>query len=360
MKIVFGAGGTGGHIIPALAIASAMSANGWEPHFVGNADSLEERLVNDRHYPFHAIRVQKLHRKLTVAHLRFGYLLAKSIFECRRIIRQIGPDAVLCTGSYISGPIALAALWARIPLFLHESNSYPGLTVRYLAKYAKVVFISWDRAQQFLRRSNNQMVGTPICNHLFIKEDMNWEVYGLSAHRPKILISGGSQGSAVINDCVDSCVEQIVDLGYDLIWQTGKITYRRYADKYSNHPQIYLFDFNRVLPSFMMHAHIAITRAGAITLAELEVAKCPSILIPLPSSAANHQYWNAFEQQSKGFALMIEQNRLNPAALTKAIIELTEKRQSLRDALEKLPPNTASADIAATIEHHIERREDIC
>ncbi|MBM4403616.1 MAG: undecaprenyldiphospho-muramoylpentapeptide beta-N-acetylglucosaminyltransferase [Candidatus Cloacimonetes bacterium] len=360
MRIIFGAGGTGGHIIPALAIAREMQKEGFIPHFIGNADSLEERLVTGSNLPFHPISVQKLYRQITLAHLRFPYLLIRSIIKSRRIIRQIDPQCILCTGSYISGPVALAALLSRKPLYLHESNCYPGLAIRMLAPFARMCFLSWNRSQQYLNRARTILLGTPIFNDQFAPSHLDWTQFGLSPDRPKLLISGGSQGSLVINEMIDRCADRLIDEGYDLVWQTGRNSVQRYAGKHAENPFIHVFDFTSEMPALLMNSCIAITRAGAMTIAELECAMRPAVLIPLPTAAANHQYWNAAEQQQKGLAVLLEQKDLTAETLLNAIHRIRQTLPSMQIAFASLPPNTAARDVARFIVSQTQTTEKTC
>jgi len=360
MRIVFGAGGTGGHIIPALAIAHEMLKVGWEPHFIGNRAGMEERLVAVHKFPFHPIKVQKIYRKFTLAHLRFPWLLLKSIIDSHRIIKRVNPAAVLCTGSFITGPVAIATLLAGKPLYLHESNSYPGLAIRLLAPYARICFLTWHNSICHLGKSRTQLVGTPIMCDGFDDHNLDWNDYGLSSDRPKILVSGGSQGSAVINNTIDACSQQLIGMGYDLVWQTGKSAYHKYAHKYETNPSVFVFDFTNEMPTFLIHSCIAITRAGAVTIAELEAAKRPAILIPLPTAADNHQYWNASEQMRKGVAIMIEQRLLSPDILISTIQQIRENHHNMQNILDGLPPNRAARDIASIINQQVNCREKQC
>lgn len=347
MRIAFGGGGTGGHVVPALAVALELKNMGYENHFIGNNSSIEEKLSTDHGFEFHAINVRKLYREGVLRNALFPYYLFNSIISSIRILNMLKPKAVFCTGGFVSAPLAIAAILLRIPLFGHESNSYPGLVTRSLSRFYTRIFISFDASRKFIKNSNVSNHGIPILTTK--NSSFTIEATGLDRHKPILLISGGSQGSVAINQVIDSALEQIINMGYQVIWQTGRNSYSRFFTKYGSQSGLYLFDFSPELPFMLDYVDLAITRAGALTIAELENKHIPVILIPLPTAAENHQYHNALAQQDKGVALVLEQSRLNAETLISYIKTLYENREIYRSAFNKLPTNNAASDIAREI-----------
>lgn len=357
MRFIFGCGGTGGHIYPALALAKKLGESGHQAFFVGHKSGMEASLIKSEGYPFHPIRVQKLSRKLSVSLLAFPFQLLGGIINCWKYIGFSRPDAVICTGGFVSGPVAIAAILCKIPLFFHESNSFPGLTTRYLAKYTSITFVSWQSTPDHLKKAPHKLTGIPLLPRKTDSGKLNPQELGLSMEKPIILITGGSQGSLAINQAIDAASKQMLDNGWQLVWQTGKTGYQQFAAKYHDTPGIYLFDFSPLLPLFYQFASLAITRAGAMTIAELEQSRLPAILIPLPSAAENHQFYNASEQQDKGLALCLQQKDLNPDTLITNIEKILKHRQSYLDSFQMVPPNTAADDISKAILDYLQKEE---
>ncbi|MCB5269696.1 MAG: undecaprenyldiphospho-muramoylpentapeptide beta-N-acetylglucosaminyltransferase [Candidatus Cloacimonetes bacterium] len=339
MKFAFGAGGTGGHIIPAIAMATELKRRGHECVFIGNANSMEERLTANAGFGFHTMKVQKLYRKLTPANLLFPYYLSSSILKCRKLLQDC--DGVITTGGFVAGPVALAAISRKIPCFLHESNSYPGLTTRHLASRLTRIYISFEDSRKYLPLNKLRNFGIPIVEPRD-KQEFSFEQLSLQNNKPTILITGGSQGSVAINDAVASIAKVLLQ-NWQIIWQTGAYSYHRYQEMFKDVQGIYLFDFSPNLAQMMRKVQLAITRAGALTIAELEAARIPAILIPLPTAAENHQYYNALAQKNKGVAELIAQKDLSPQTLLTAIS--TVDHWLNKRAMQALPENNATHNI---------------
>ncbi|MDD4148112.1 MAG: undecaprenyldiphospho-muramoylpentapeptide beta-N-acetylglucosaminyltransferase [Candidatus Cloacimonetes bacterium] len=346
MRFAFGAGGTGGHIVPAIALARELKSRGHECIFIGNASSMEERLAQKHSLSFFPIKVQKLYRSLNPDNLLFPYYLAGSILKSRRILKDEHIDGVITTGGFVSGPVAIAAISHKVPCFLHESNSYPGLSTRYLSRYLHRTYISFEQSRPYLPKAKLKNFGIPILESV---RDTGFSLttLGLKDDRPTILISGGSQGSLAINSVVSSVVGELLSSGWQILWQTGSLTYKQFYKQHNGKEGLYIFDFNSELSNMMKKVNLAITRAGAMTIAELEAAALPAILIPLPTAAENHQYYNALAQKNKGVAELLVQSELNPQNLLATIKKVEPDK--LRKALLALPANTATEQIVTDI-----------
>lgn len=306
---------------------------------------MEAALVKREGYLFHGIAVQKLSRALHPSLLVFPFRLFASIMNSYRYYGKCRPDAVICTGGFVSGPVAIAAVLRKVPLFFHESNSLPGITTKYLARYTRLTFVSWEAAKAHLKGAPVQTAGIPLMPRDAQGQKLELSDLNLDPTKPVILISGGSQGSLMINRAVDKALDRILTNGWQLIWQTGKSGYSEFSSLHKDKTGIHLFDFSPLLPLFYKVAALAVTRAGAMTIAEQEDNRVPAILIPLPSAAENHQYYNAVEQQRKGVAMCLEQKDLNPDSLIAAIGAVLAQRNFYLQKLEEIPLNTAAGDI---------------
>lgn len=349
MKFIFGCGGTGGHIYPALALAQEFASDGHKVLFIGNFDSMEERLVKREGYPFLPIQVKKLSRKLHPSLLAFPFFLAASVVKCVHYLKKHRPDGVICTGGYVSGPVAIAAVMLKIPLYFHESNSFPGITTRYLARRTTITFVCWDFAFKYLKGAPVRMSQIPLMPRKATQMEPEEKLEHFDRSKPIILITGGSQGSLKINEAIDSSLDAMLERGWQLIWQTGKNGFQTYSSKHQNKHNVHIFAFSPSLPLFYKMADLAISRSGAMTLAEQMDNHIPAILIPLPSSAENHQFYNAKEQEDKGIAICLEQKDLSAKVLIGAVERILSNKESYKQNLAALPPNTARKDICQEI-----------
>lgn len=349
MRFAFGCGGTGGHIFPALAIAEELRQQGHDVTFIGNRDGMEARLIPAERYTFHPINAQKFNREFNLRLLMLPFRSIWSVTTALRHLRKQRIDAVICTGGFVSGPVALAAILLKLPLYFHESNSFPGITTRLLTRYTRITFVSYTASRKFMNNAKLRDAGVPLMCRTLNPPDFDITSWGLSGTKPLLLVTGGSQGSLAINNAVDKAIPDLLDMGYEVVWQCGKLGYATISEKYANIPGVYVFDFSPHLTSLYRHAAIAITRAGALTLAELEVNHLPAILIPLPTAAENHQHFNAMEQQKKGVAILLPQKELDTTSLLNAIDTVSANMANYQAALASLPANTAAADISNAI-----------
>ncbi len=349
-RILIAAGGTGGHIIPAISISKELQKRGIEILFVGNKNSMEENLVKDEAIDFRAIDVQKLYRKFTFSHIKFPFKLLKSIYDSKKIIREFKPDAFLGTGGFVSGPVGYATHLKNIPIFLQEQNSYPGLTTRKLSKYAQKIFLGNAGAEKYLKIDKLVVSGNPI-NSNVIKENekIDFEKYGLKKDSFKIFLTGGSQGSVVLNKTLYPILEELLQQNIEIIWQIGKYSFDIFFPKVKEIKGIFAFEFTNEIGKIYNSVDLVICRAGALTLAELETKKIPSILIPLPSAAENHQYYNALELKNKKVAEIILQKDLNPEILKVRILEMIGKYLEMRENFGEMNHKDAATKIAEEI-----------
>ncbi len=333
MKILMTGGGTAGHINPALAIADRLrrAYPDAEILFVGAKGRMETTLVPAAGYDIRTVDVRGFQRRLTLKNI--GRNVAAAVHavtagvDCSRILKEFQPDIAIGTGGYVSGPILRKAAKAGVPVVVHESNAYPGVTVKMLAKYAAVTLISEESARQYLPADARvEVTGNPIrTDFLTYDREQARRELGLD-DRPLVLSFGGSLGARRINEVMtEVLIRGHRQGGMQHIHATGKtgwdtmtaalqeagvplkgdgITVRPYIDD---------------MPRCMAAADVVICRCGAMTLSELPAAGKPAILIPSPYVAENHQYHNAMALVNKGAALCIEEKDLTEATLWAAL-----------------------------------------
>lgn len=349
-KIIIAAGGTGGHIIPAISIAKELIKEGVQILFVGNRKSMEQELAKKHGIDFAEISVQKFYRKIAFAHLKFPFKLIKSIINSKKIIRKFKPDAFLGTGGFVSGPVGYAAHLMKVPIFLQEQNSYPGATTKILSRYATKIFLGNNDAKKYLPNKIAVYSGNPINQNAVIEKDkIDFEKLGLKANTKKIFLFGGSQGSVVLNNAFFPIIDDILKKDIEIIWQIGSYSFNEFYPKVRNRRGIYSFDFTNEIGKIYNSIDLAIARAGALSLAELETKKIPSILIPLPSAAENHQYFNALELKEKNVAEIIEQKDLNSVILKDTIFKMVNNIDKIKENFTSTVHANAAKNISGTI-----------
>ena len=357
-RIIIAAGGTGGHIIPALSIAKELMRQGAQILYVGNKNSMEQKLAEKNNIDFAEINVQKFYRKVTFAHLKFPFKLIKSIIDSKKIIRDFKPEAFLGTGGFVSGPVGYAAHLLKVPIFLQEQNSYPGATTKILSKYAVKIFLGNHAAKKYLPKDNAAFSGNPINqNAVSEKDTINYKKLGLKVDSKKIFLFGGSQGSVVLNNTFLPIIDDLLKSGFEIIWQIGKYSFNGFYPKIKDKSGVYAFDFTNEIGKIYNSVDLAIARAGALSLAELETKKIPAILIPLPSAAENHQYFNALELKEKNVAEIIEQENLNSEILKDTIFEMLDKIDEIKENFTSTIHVNAAKNIADTIMNYFTEGE---
>jgi len=319
MKFIISGGETGGHIIPAISIAKNLQKFDQEIIYIGNYHSLEQKLTCQ--FTFKGINVQKMYRRWTIKHILFPFRLVFSIFKSYYILKKVKADAFVGTGGFVCGPVGLAFILYNFfhkkkrPLFLHEQNSYPGITTRFLGKYAKIVFLGNSGAKKYFKKSF--YAGNPI-NKSFKKEGNN------------VLLIGGSQGSSLLNATFEKIIHILIAKGYSIDWQVGENNLSKYQ-KYSS-PKINIFGFSNEIENIYNKSKIAITRCGALTLAELEVRKIPSVLVPLAISAGNHQFYNAENLHKSGSGIMLQEKYFTDSNLLKTIEAIEKNYKKMQNS----------------------------
>lgn len=339
MKVIFACAGTGGHVNPAIAIANTIMQK--EPDscllFIGTKTGLENTLVKKAGYDIAHISTGKIIRSFTFKNITALVKTYKGIGEARQIVKEFAPDIVIGTGGYICGPVMLAARKLKIPYVLHESNAFPGVAVKLLAKHASKMLIGFEDAKNRLKYKNNILyTGNPT---KFTQQGIQQlkvatckQELGLQAITKKIvLVMCGSQGARKINQVVLDMVAKYKSKDFYVILATGDKNYsevlkrkqeleQQVGQKLDDYLKIekYIYEMDKMYKV----ASMCITRAGAMTVTELSIAAKPAILIPLPSAAENHQLYNAKVLEKAGAGKVMEEKDLNEDTLFENIQDM--------------------------------------
>lgn len=350
MRILMAGGGTAGHINPALAIADRIRQNHPDAEFlfVGAEGRMETRLVPAAGYAIRTMKISGFQRRLSFKNIgrnaaaAFHALTAEA--ASTKILREFHPDIAIGTGGYVCGPILRQAARAGIPVLVHESNAYPGMTVKMLAKYADAVMISEEAARRYLPVNARVVVtGNPLRREfLNLDRAISRRELGLD-ERPVILSFGGSLGAGKINEVMTEVLARsAVKREFQHIHAAGRAGYAAMKEALESRgvdearaPQIRLRDYIDDMARCMAAADLVVSRSGAMTISELPACAKPAILIPSPNVAENHQYHNATALAQTGAAVCIEEKDLTPERLWKEI----ERIASAPDELLRMSRN---------------------
>ncbi len=347
MRVLIAAGGTAGHINPALAIAGAIkkAVPDAEIHFAGRREGMEKRLVEQAGYPFHHIEITGFQRHLSLTNIRRNIVtlwnLALSGPKAKKMMKQLQPDLVIGCGGYVSGPVVRCAAKMGIKTALHEQNAFPGMTNKLLAPDVDIVFAAVPAAVEKLGAPDKTIVvGNPVRPEVFAQAALradNRERLGAGS-RTVILSFGGSLGARRVNEVVaDLCAwEQKNGKNVLHLHATGQYGVQLFRDLekekgFAPGDNLEVREYINNMPELLSAADLVISRAGALTLAELEAVGRAAILIPSPNVAENHQYYNAMELQKAGAALVIEEKDLTGEKLIDTVSALLDQPGKLEE-----------------------------
>ncbi|MBR0423766.1 MAG: undecaprenyldiphospho-muramoylpentapeptide beta-N-acetylglucosaminyltransferase [Clostridia bacterium] len=336
MKIIFVGGGTAGHINPALALADYIKNK--EPNteilYVGAKGGMEKDLVKKAGYKFEGITISGFSRKISFESIKKNIKTLKNILissiESEKILKNFKPDICIGTGGYVSGPFLRKAGKLKIPFLIHDSNSYPGITTKLLAKKAEKVLIVNKEAKKHLPKNiQTEITGTPVRSKssASTKEEACKKL-NINSENPTILSFGGSLGSKAINTAFISLISKHFDnTNFNFIHGFGKMqkSFKKILSKEKidiNNPRLIIKEYIDNMPECMAAADLVICRAGATTLSELQSSQKPAILIPSPNVAENHQYHNAMALVNENAASIIEEKNLTGEKLFNEICKI--------------------------------------
>ncbi|OEK05497.1 undecaprenyldiphospho-muramoylpentapeptide beta-N-acetylglucosaminyltransferase [Roseivirga misakiensis] len=335
-------GGTGGHVYPAIAIANAFMARFEDAEilFVGAKGKMEMQKVPEAGYPIEGLWISGLQRKLTLDNLSFPLKLIDSILKSRKIIKRFKPDAVVGVGGYASGPLLRVATKKRIPSVIQEQNSYAGLTNKVLAGRVSKICVAYPGMEKFFPANKIVMTGNPVrsdISNLTNKRATGLKHFGLSEDKPVLMILGGSLGARTLNDSMVDGIEALVGANVQVIWQCGKFYYKEMSAKLEASAHgglIHLFEFLKEMDLAYAAADVVISRAGALSVSELSIAGKPTLFVPSPNVAEDHQSKNAKAMVDNEAALLVKDSEAKENLIKRAIELINDQAEQ-----EKLAKN---------------------
>jgi len=330
-RLIIAGGGTGGHIFPAIAIANALKQQ--QPNiellFVGAKGKMEMERVPQAGYKIIGIDIAGFNRSSLIKNIGLPFKLIKSFFQVRKIINQFKPDAVVGVGGYSSFPVLRSAQAKGIPTFIHESNSFAGKSNMMLGKKATKIFVASEGMEKFFPAEKIIITGNPVRKSIAqstITREEALKYFDLDPNKTTVLAMGGSLGARSINEVIAQHLTDFKPLELQLIWQTGKATAKQYIDRGKNYSAVWVSEFITDMDKAYAAADVAVSRAGAMSVAELCVAKKPTVFVPYPFAAEDHQTVNAKYLVDRDAAMMIKDDEAKNS-LFSAITTLAKDRE---------------------------------
>ncbi|MBI2791712.1 MAG: undecaprenyldiphospho-muramoylpentapeptide beta-N-acetylglucosaminyltransferase [Gammaproteobacteria bacterium] len=362
-KIMIMAGGTGGHVMPALAVARVLQELGNEIHWLGTKSGFEAQFVPQAGFPISYIEVKGLRRTTLLSWLMAPLHITKALLQSARILIKERPHVVLSMGGYASGPGALAAWLLGRPLILHEQNAIAGWTNRVLSRFAKKIMVAFPEVFAELARKV-VFTGNPVRQEILNlnqrnphpQEEREQEEENKKEGKINLLILGGSQGASILNQTVPEALALLPEEKRPHVWhQTGKNHLETTKANYAQRKiEAEVSDFIQDMAAAYAWADVVICRSGALTVAEIATVGVASILIPFPYAVDDHQTFNAKYLSSQGGAFLLAQSSLSAASLSALLLDLINnpvKRRVMAKACLQLAKPNATYDVA---EHCLE------
>lgn len=355
-RIIIAGGGTGGHIFPAVAIAHALRK--LEPSvevlFVGANGKMEMEKVPQAGYNIIGLDIAGFNRSSLIKNIGLPFKLIKSFWQVRSILRTFQPDAVIGVGGYSTYPVLRSAQAKGIPTFIHEANSFAGKANMMLGRNASRIFVATDGMEKFFPAGKIMITGNPVRQNIVnntISRSEGIQFFGLDASKKTVFVTGGSLGAKGINEAIDANIDAFIQNDVQLIWQTGKLYAEKASARAAENRNIWANSFITQMEYAYAAADIVISRAGAMSVAELCVAKKPVVFVPFPFAAEDHQTANAQNLVNKQAGLLIKDSeareKLVPTVI--ALARDDDRQRSLKENIAKLAVTDADEVVAKEV-----------
>jgi len=354
LKAIISGGGTGGHIFPAIAIANSLKkrVENSEILFIGARDKMEMEKVPAAGYKIEGLWISGLQRKLTLKNLSFPFKVISSVMKARKLISGFKPDIVIGVGGFASGPTLRAATGKKIPSLIQEQNSFPGITNKLLAKRVDKICVAYENMERYFPKDKIIITGNPVRQEVIDingKKEDALKFFDLDPSRKTLLIIGGSQGALSINKSILKYLDLFQKNDIQLIWQTGKYYYdtAKTETSQNKYPELRIVEFIEKMDYAYAAADVIVSRAGAIAISEICAVAKPTVFVPLPSAAEDHQRKNAQALVDKNAALLILDQDVQHK-LGDTVMELSNNSDKQKEIVKNLG-NLAITDASERI-----------
>ena len=360
LRVIISGGGTGGHIFPAIAIANALRKRQPDTKvlFVGANGRMEMEKVPQAGYDIKGLNIAGFQRGSIVKNLTLPFKLVGSLLSANSIVRSFKPNVAIGVGGYASGPLLRVAGFAGVPTVIQEQNSFAGVTNKLLAKNARVICTAYEGMEKVFPKDKIVLTGNPVRAEIvsMAKGDSNlkvqaYEYFGLSAQRKTVLIIGGSLGARTLNESVEAAINRIKEGEVQILWQTGKVYFEQCKEVGKDVRQLKTLQFIDRMDLAYACADVIISRAGALSISELQLVGKPVILVPSPNVTDDHQTHNAMALVNKGAAMMIKDSeaKLNLIGAAFDLLQNEAQQKQLSGNIAKMGIANASERIVDEI-----------
>ncbi len=337
MRVIISAGGTGGHIYPALAILNKIKEKepGSEFLYIGTHNRMEKDIIPTYGIHYEAIEIYGLNRKNILKNFKTLKCFIEAKKKCKKLMKEFRPDCVIGVGGYVTGPVISSAHKLGIKTFIHEQNSIPGKANLYLSKFADNIFISFKSSGKYFPEYKTIYTGNPCSEEAIHSSKIDKKELGLNPNKKLVLFVMGSLGSSKVNDMLYKTMNLVKSKEYEILFVTGKDSYEEMSQK--KYPSnVKVVPFIEKMTRVMKVTDLIVSRAGASTLSEIIALHIPSILIPSPYVPNNHQYMNALDLKEKDAAIMIEEKNLKSDLLVNTIDQLLNNEETIKQMKKNL------------------------
>ena len=345
MRMIVTAGGTGGHIYPALAVIEYFKRKeqNLEVLYIGTHDRMEKDIVPDNGIEYIPLEMYGLSKTKMFRNIKTVFLIGKNINKCKNIIKKFKPDIVLGFGGYVTYPVIKAAKKLSVPVFLHEQNSMPGKANVALSKDINLIGVTFNETLKHFDKANKVFYsGHPCGERALHVKPANKEELGLDKSKKTVLFSSGSLGSTSVNDAVKEYLLGLRNKNYQVIYMTGKDHYEEFIKDTTFPDNVKVLAYYDPLTALMGISDVLVTRAGAGTISEFLTLKIPSIVIPSPFVANNHQYYNAKEIADDGACILLEEKKLNSKTIAEYVEMLLNNKEKVFEMKKSMDKFAAS------------------
>ena len=340
MKVIVSAGGTGGHIYPALAIIDILKKyyKNLDILYIGTHDRMEKDIIPKMGIKYEAIEIYGFNKKRVLTNIKNVGLIAKAFIKCKKIIKDFKPDLVIGAGGYVTFPVLKTAQKLGIKTFIHEQNSFSGKTNVALGKKASLIGVSFENSMKDYKKTKGKvfLMGNPCGKRALDIKPIKKSDIGFKDNKPLVVAVAGSLGSVTVNKAFKDVLTSLKDKDYQFLYITGQKYYDEFIKDLKLSDNVKVVPYFENLSGLLKNTDALISRSGASTMSEVIALKVPTIFIPSPYVANNHQYYNAIDLVNKKAALMIEEKDFSKELLLSKIDELLKSSKEIKNNLESI------------------------
>ena len=340
MKVIVSAGGTGGHIYPALAIIDILKKyyKDLDILYIGTHNRMEKDIIPEKGIKYEALEIYGFNKKRVLTNIKNVGLVIKTYKKCKKIMKEFKPDLVVGAGGYVTLPVLKAAQKLGIKTFIHEQNSFSGKTNVALGKKASLIGVSFENSMKDYKKTKGKvfLMGNPCGKRALDIKPIKKSDIGFKDNKPLVVAVAGSLGSVTVNKAFKDVLTSLKDKDYQFLYITGQKYYDEFIKDLELSDNVKVVPYFENLSGLLKNTDALISRSGASTMSEVIALKVPTIFIPSPYVANNHQYYNAIDLVNKKAALMIEEKDFSKELLLSKIDELLKISKEIKNNLESI------------------------